>query len=86
MHKTLSQGLPTLDEDGYPNYRRPDDRRAYEVGGHFIDNRWIVPCNPYLSAVRLLSAQHRFDQSNIHSNTSIKVEIVPRQRSTQMKR
>jgi hypothetical protein len=39
-----------MDEDGYPNYHRLDDGRAYEVGNHQIDNRWIVPYNPYLSA------------------------------------
>ena len=34
--------------DGYPEYRRPDNRRTMEVGKYTIDNRWIVAYNPYL--------------------------------------
>ncbi len=40
----------SLEHEGYPLYHRPDDGRAYEVRGHFLDNRWIVPYNPYLLA------------------------------------
>ena len=40
----------SIDGEGYPLYRRPDDGRAYEVNGVMVDNRWIVPYNPYLSA------------------------------------
>jgi hypothetical protein len=39
-----------IDNEGYPQYRRPDDGRSYEVNGRMVDNRWIVPHNPYLSA------------------------------------
>ena len=38
-----------FDEHGYPQYYRPDDGVAYEVGGYLVDNRWIVPYNPYLT-------------------------------------
>jgi hypothetical protein len=34
--------------EGYPEYRRRDDGRTMTVGEHEIDNRWIVPYNPYL--------------------------------------
>ena len=44
------QEFTTMDEDGYPKYLRPNDGRAYEVDKHMIDNRWIVPYNPYMSA------------------------------------
>ena len=44
------QPFTTMDDDGYPNYRRLDDGRTYDVAGHMVDNRWIVPYNPYLSA------------------------------------
>ena len=44
------QRSTTLGEDGYPLYRRRDDGRAYDVGRHKVDNSWIVPYNPYLSA------------------------------------
>ena len=44
------QPFTTMDEDGYPNYRRPDDGKTYEINHHHVDNRWIVPYNPYLSA------------------------------------
>lgn len=39
-----------MDTDSYPLYHRPDDGRAYEVGRHMVDNSWIVPYSPYLSA------------------------------------
>lgn len=39
-----------MDNKGYPQYYRPDDGRSYEVNGRMVDNRWIVPYNPYLSA------------------------------------
>lgn len=37
-----------MDGHGYPLYCRPDDGRAYEVGGRLVDNRWIVPYSPFL--------------------------------------
>jgi len=37
-----------MDGQGYPLYRRPDDGRAYEVGGRLVDNRWIVLYSPFL--------------------------------------
>lgn len=43
------QEFTTMDEDGYPKYLRPNDGRAYLVNKHMIDNRWIVPYNPYMS-------------------------------------
>ena len=39
----------SLVEDGYPSYRRRNNGRTFEVRGHQVDNRWIVPYNPYLS-------------------------------------
>ena len=47
--KTFQQHT-SVDGEGYPLYCRPDDGRAYEVNGVMVDNRWIVPYNPYLSA------------------------------------
>ena len=44
------QPFTTMDDDGYPNYRRPDDGKTYEINRHEVDNQWIVPYNPYLSA------------------------------------
>ena len=35
-------------KDGYQLYRRRDDSRTVEVGGIKLDNRWVVPYNPYL--------------------------------------
>jgi hypothetical protein len=52
-----SKGFPkpfeehtSMEDEGYPKYRRPDDGRQYCVGRHDVDNRWIVPYNPFLSA------------------------------------
>ena len=35
-------------KDGYPLYRRMHYSRTVEVGGIKLDNRWVVPYNPYL--------------------------------------
>ena len=35
--------------NGYPVYRRRDDGKTVRVAGHDLDNRWIVPYNPFLS-------------------------------------
>jgi hypothetical protein len=44
------QDHTSMDDDGYPKYYRPNDGRSYDVGGYMVDNSWIVPYNPYLSA------------------------------------
>ena len=33
----------TIDEEGYPVYRRRDDRRTVEKGGVLLDNRYVGP-------------------------------------------
>ena len=43
------QERTTMDNDGYPHYARPNDGRSYEVRGFMLDNRWIVPHNPFCS-------------------------------------
>ena len=45
--KTIST-ITTTTKDGYPLYRRRDDSRTLEVAGMKLDNRWVVPYNPYL--------------------------------------
>ena len=44
----------TVTDDGYPSYATPDDGRCFPVSVRrstfAVDNRWIVPYNPYLSA------------------------------------
>ena len=35
-------------KDGYPRYRRRDNGITIKVGKYEIDNRWVVPYNPYL--------------------------------------
>ena len=40
----------SIDREGYPLYYWPDDGREYEVNGAIVNNQWIVPYNPYLSA------------------------------------
>ena len=39
-------GTTSSTKDGYPLYRRRENSRTVEVGD--IDNRWVVPYNPYL--------------------------------------
>ena len=36
-------------EDGYPIYRRRNNGQTVEVKGFQLDNRWVVPYNPYLT-------------------------------------
>ena len=48
------QPSTTTTDDGYPLYARPNDGRTFPVpvtgiGNVELDNRWIVPHNPYLS-------------------------------------
>ena len=38
-----------LNVNGYPLYRRRPDGRTITVGRYEVDNRWVVPYNPYLS-------------------------------------
>ena len=38
----------TTTKDGYPSYRRREDSHTVEVAGAKLDNRWVVPYNPYL--------------------------------------
>ncbi|CAF1168005.1 unnamed protein product [Rotaria sordida] len=35
-------------KDGYPRYRRRDNGITMTIGKYEVDNRWIVPYNPYL--------------------------------------
>ena len=35
-------------KDGYPRYRRRDNEITVKVGKYEINNRWVVPHNPYL--------------------------------------
>ena len=39
--------VTTTSEDGYPLYRRRNDDRAVNMGGARLDNRWVVPYNPF---------------------------------------
>lgn len=44
------QDFTTMDNNGYPYYYRPDDGRRFLVNNVWVDNRWIVPYSPILSA------------------------------------
>jgi hypothetical protein len=35
-------------KDSYPVYRQREDSRKEKVRGHDLDNRWVMPYNPYL--------------------------------------
>ncbi|WKY01340.1 hypothetical protein Q1695_015385 [Nippostrongylus brasiliensis] len=39
----------SLDDDGYPKYRRPNNGRTVSIGQNQFDNRHVVPYNPYIS-------------------------------------
>ncbi|XP_028801370.1 uncharacterized protein LOC114756588 [Neltuma alba] len=38
----------SIDDDGYPTYRRRNDGRTVEIRGIRLDNRFVVPYNPSL--------------------------------------
>ena len=38
-----------LNQNGYPLYHRPDNGRTVKVRNTELDNRWVVPYNPFLS-------------------------------------
>ncbi|CAJ2662661.1 unnamed protein product [Trifolium pratense] len=38
----------TIDDEGYPRYRRRDTGIEIEKQGVYLDNRYVVPYNPYL--------------------------------------
>ena len=42
--------LTTQGRNSYPIYRRHNDGKIVKVCGHILDNRWVVPYNPYLVA------------------------------------
>ena len=53
---TCAKGYPKEFSDttvenvnGYPSYRRRDDGKTIIIGQKEVDNRWIVPYNPWLS-------------------------------------
>jgi hypothetical protein len=45
------QEFTTMDGNGYPLYGQRNDGRAFQVGGHMVDNRFIVPYSPFLCAM-----------------------------------
>ena len=55
-HGMCSKGFPkdfaeetVLPQDQYPVYRRRDNGRCVEKSCMVLDNRWVVPYNPYLA-------------------------------------
>jgi PIF1-like helicase/Helicase len=45
----LFQEETTLNDDGFPQYRRRDDGRSVPVRGVELNNRWVVPYNRFLT-------------------------------------
>ncbi|CAF3519708.1 unnamed protein product [Rotaria sp. Silwood1] len=42
------QNVTMANKDGYPRYRRRDNGITMTISKYEVDNRWIVPYNPYL--------------------------------------
>ena len=62
-----SKGFPkqfqektVMSKEGYPLYARPDNGQQYNVRGLTVDNRWIVPYNPYVLSRFALFSLFRF--------------------------
>lgn len=58
----------SVDEDGYPIYRRRDDGNNIEKNGVLLDNRFVVPYNPKL----LLKYQAHINVEWCNQSRSIK--------------
>ena len=43
------QQTTTNNNNGYPLYRRKEDNKTVEIKEAKLDNRWVVPYNPYLA-------------------------------------
>jgi len=43
--------VTTTNKDSYPTYRRRDNGEKVHIRGMDMDNRWVIPCNPYLLAM-----------------------------------
>ncbi|XP_021721878.1 uncharacterized protein LOC110689399 [Chenopodium quinoa] len=41
----------TTNDEGYPTYRRRNTGEQLKVRGAMLDNRWVIPYNPYLSVL-----------------------------------
>ncbi|XP_042952259.1 uncharacterized protein LOC122289344 [Carya illinoinensis] len=41
----------TIGNDCFPIYKRSDDGSTVKIRGHDLNNRWVVPYNPYLLAM-----------------------------------
>ncbi|XP_062119226.1 uncharacterized protein LOC133832974 [Humulus lupulus] len=39
--------ITTQAQNAYPRYKRCDDGKHIQVRGTTLDNRWVVPCNPF---------------------------------------
>lgn len=52
----------TIDEDGYPTYRRRQDNRTVILNNTHLDNRFVVPYNPTL--LRLFQAHINIEKCN----------------------
>ena len=67
--------------NGYPNYQRRDNGMTINVGRYQVDNRWIVPYNPYLSKssmpTLMLRHVHLSKALSIFSNMYTSVTTVP---------
>jgi hypothetical protein len=58
--------ITTFGDNSYPFYKRRNNGVSIKVRGHMLDNRWVVPYNPYLSA--------KFDcHLNVEVCSSIKI-------------
>ncbi|XP_028123462.1 uncharacterized protein LOC114320580 [Camellia sinensis] len=42
--------MTTMKADGYLNYRRRNNNETVKVRGHMLDNKWVVPYDPYILA------------------------------------
>ncbi|XP_054797484.1 uncharacterized protein LOC129302583 [Prosopis cineraria] len=58
----------TIDDDGYPTYKRRDDGKVIEIKGIPLDNRYVVPYNPLL----LSMFQAHINVEKCNQSTAIK--------------
>lgn len=71
--------------NGYPKYKRPDNGRSANVRGQSLDNRYVVPYNPYLLAKFNCHINVEVCTTvNTYINTFIKAMIAPQWKWAQL--